>query len=71
MDFSEALKAVKNGAQISRFGWNGMNMYVELQTPDEFSKMRHPYLFMSPVDGKLVPWVASQTDILAEDWFKL
>jgi len=46
-------------------------MFVELQVPDENSKMRRPYLFMSPIDGDLVPWVASQTDLLAEDWHEL
>jgi hypothetical protein len=42
---------------------------VALQTPDEHSKMGLPYLYMSTVDDRLVPWLASQTDILAEDWF--
>lgn len=69
MTFGEALRALKNGNCVSREGWNGRGMYVELQRPDEHSKMRRPYLFMRPVDGELVPWVASQTDLLAEDWF--
>lgn len=43
-------------------------MYIELQVPDAHSKMRKPYLFMRPVDGDLVPWVASQSDLLAGDW---
>ena len=43
-------------------------MWIELQRPDEQSKMKRPYLFMSPVDGDLVPWVASQSDLLADDW---
>lgn len=68
MDFGEALSAVKNGERVYRDGWNGRGMYVELQVPDEHSKMKRPYLFMSPVDGDLVPWVASQSDLLAEDW---
>lgn len=68
MDFSEALTACKNGARIARNGWNGSGMWVELQTPDEHSKMRRPYLYMSPVDGELIPWVASHSDLLADDW---
>ncbi len=68
MDFGEALDELKNGGRVARAGWNGKGMYVELQVPDEFSKMRRPYLFMRPVDGDLVPWVASQSDLLAEDW---
>lgn len=69
MDFGEALAKVKiHGAHIARTGWNGAGMYVTLHVPDEHSKMRRPYLYMKPVDGDLVPWVASQSDILAEDW---
>jgi len=68
MDFGQALSAVRRGERITRSGWNGEGMWVELQVPDEHSKMRRPYLFMRPVDGQLVPWVASQTDLLADDW---
>lgn len=71
MDFGKALEQVKLGSRIARDGWDGEGMWVELQTPDENSKMGRPYLYMSPVDGALVPWVASQTDILAEDWMIL
>jgi hypothetical protein len=68
VDFGEALVALKDGEQVARTGWNGQNMYVEMQVPDKDSKMRRPYLFMRPVDGDLVPWVPSQSDLLAEDW---
>lgn len=68
MDFGEALAELRAGARVARSGWNGRGMYVELQVPDENSKMRRPYLFMRPVDGDLVPWVASQSDLLADDW---
>lgn len=68
MNFGEALQILKSGGRVARDGWNGRDMYVELQTPDEQSKMRRPYLYMRPVDGDLVPWVASQSDILADDW---
>jgi hypothetical protein len=43
-------------------------MYVELQVPDAHSKMTLPYIFMRTAQGDLVPWLASQTDILARDW---
>lgn len=68
LNFSEALNELKKGLRVTRMGWNGAGMYIELQTPTETSKMKRPYIFMSPVDGQLVPWVASQTDLLAEDW---
>lgn len=68
MDFSDALTAVKSGSKITRTGWNGTGQWVALQVPDEHSKMGRPYLYISPVGGGLVPWLASQTDLLAEDW---
>lgn len=72
--FGEALEAAKNGKAIQRFGWNGAGLKVKLQRPDENSKMTLPYLYIEyPEDAKTTPgarcpWLASQTDILAEDW---
>lgn len=68
MDFSYALVALKNGDRIARKGWNGKDMWLGLQVPDEHSKMTLPYIYMSTAQGDLVPWLASQTDILATDW---
>ncbi len=67
-DFSTALLNLKKGCKVSREGWNGKGMWLALQVPDANSKMRRPYIYMKPVDGDLVPWVASQSDLLAEDW---
>lgn len=69
MTFGEAIFALKGEQRVAREGWNGKGMYIELQIPDENSKMQRPYIYMCPVDGMLVPWIASQTDMLAEDWF--
>lgn len=71
MNFSEALNAVKEGRAIQREGWNGKGMYVRLQMPDTNSKMSLPYLYMNTADDRMVPWIASQTDILAGDWIVL
>ena len=68
MDFSEALVLVKVGAKIARTGWNGKDMWLELQRPDEHSKMTLPYIYMKTACDNLVPWLASQTDLLADDW---
>lgn len=43
-------------------------MFIKIQLPDMGSKMTLPYIYMSTVTGDLVPWLASQSDILAEDW---
>lgn len=66
--FGSALALLKQGNMLARAGWNGKGMHIRLQVPDENSKMRRPYIYMSPVDGDLVPWVASQSDLLADDW---
>ncbi len=43
-------------------------MSLELQTPDAHSRMTQPYVFMHTADGGRVPWLCSQTDLLASDW---
>lgn len=66
--FSRALEVLKEGGRVARSGWNGKGMWIELQSPDLFSKMSLPYIYMKTADDKLVPWLASQTDLLADDW---
>lgn len=66
--FGKALARLEMGGRVCRAGWNGRGMYLELQTPDANSKMRQPYIYISPVGGALVPWVASQADLLTYDW---
>lgn len=77
MNFGKALDALKAGQKVSRTGWNGAGLWLELQVPGAHSKMTLPYIFMSYPDtaktppGARVPWLASQTDMLAEDWVEL
>lgn len=66
--FEFALKALKSGNKVERSGWNGKGMWIALQIPDDDSKMDLPYIYMRTVTGELVPWLASQTDILSDDW---
>lgn len=68
MTFGQAIEALRRGERTARKGWNGKNMWLALQVPDEHSKMQRPYIYMSDAQGLLVPWLASQTDMLAEDW---
>jgi Protein of unknown function (DUF2829) len=63
-----AVKEMQLGGRVRRAGWNGKGMWLELQTPDAHSKMTLPYVFMSTAQGDLVPWLCSQTDLLAIDW---
>lgn len=68
MTFSEALRLLKQGRKLARTGWNGRDMWIKLQVPDRGSMMTLPYLYMRTVDGRFVPWLASQTDLLEDDW---
>lgn len=68
MNFGGALMVLKQGGRVYRHGWNGKGMWLALQRPDEHSKMTLPYIYMKTADEQLVPWLASQTDMLAEDW---
>ena len=74
MNFGDALEALKRGSKVQRECWNGKGLWLELQWPDEHSKMTLPYIFMSYPDdakttpGAKVPWLASQTDMLSDDW---
>lgn len=64
----EAIKELRRGNAVCREGWNGKNMYLKLQVPDKNSKMTLPYVYMKTAQGDLVPWLCSQTDLLAIDW---
>lgn len=74
MDFGYALVNLKAGKRVARKGWNGKGLWLELQRPDTFSKMTLPYVYLNYPDdadntpGARVPWLASQTDMLCEDW---
>lgn len=78
MAFGQALDALKTGCRLCRAGWNGKGMWLQLQRPDEHSKMTLPYIYIEYPEGhpaypsgSRVPWLASQTDLLSEDWMVL
>lgn len=68
MSFSLALEILKDGGRVQREGWNGKGMWLKLQKPDYNSKMTLPYIYIKTTDEQLVPWLASQADLLASDW---
>lgn len=83
MDFGGAITALKEGKRVARSGWNGKGMFLFLVGGSNFVVNREPLLSimgegatvtyrphidMKDVEGKVVPWLASQTDMLAEDW---
>ncbi len=69
-DFSDVVRALKDGLCVTRDAWNGegMPLELELREPNAKSEMTLPYIYMFTADKHLVPWTPSQTDILAEDW---
>lgn len=66
-NFSWALQQLKNWESVFRSSWNGHHN-LTLQTPTPESKMNRPYIYMCAENGDIIPWVASQTDLLALDW---
>ena len=83
MNFSMALVLLKEKQRLAREGWNGKGMYVYLVDGSTFAVSRppllgllpegtevqyRPHLDMRTADGQYVPWVASQSDLLADDW---
>ena len=67
-DIGWAVSNLCSGSKVCRDGWNGKNMYLELQVPDKHSKMTLPYVYMRTAQGDLIPWLCSQADLLATDW---
>lgn len=79
--YSIALYLLKIGLKVSRsgWGWKGTNVYLQVQFPDENSKMTLPYIYMVKRvfadDGtfitKYFPCPTSDESIFADDWFLL
>lgn len=67
-NFGTAVAAMQAGHHVTRTGWNGPGQFLALQLPDKKSKMTKPYIYITTVQGDLVPWLASQSDMLANDW---
>lgn len=73
MNFGEALERLKDGHTVQRIGWNGKGMWLMLIGPEDYSvrcvsRTLLPWIGMKTADGSFVPWLASQTDLLANDW---
>jgi len=70
MDFSSALEALKLGEKVAREGWNGKGMFIFLYPGYSESEIYEPggQITMKTADDKFIPWLASQTDIMANDW---
>lgn len=83
MSFSHALMMLRHGARVARAGWNGKGMFLFLVPGSKFKVSRppllgiypegteieyHAHIDMKTAQGYVVPWLASQADLLANDW---
>ncbi|WKZ86327.1 DUF2829 domain-containing protein [Ralstonia pickettii] len=80
LNFGTAVEALKRGQRVCRAGWNGKGMWLALVAAYDYNPHagqgavhalgceKLPWIGMKTADNKFVPWLASQTDILAEDW---
>ena len=79
LSFGHALEALKAGRKVARYGWNGKGMWLK-KVPVTYygvnseideqggADTRVEWIGMKTADNKFVPWLASQTDVLANDW---
>jgi hypothetical protein len=77
MNFGQAIDNLKKSKKVLRAGWNGKGMWLILITDwtihkdymqDVVGLKAIPFIAMKTADNCFVPWLASQTDMLAEDW---
>ncbi len=80
LNFGQAIEALKKGERVARQGWNGKGMWLiysdgfignfrEHQYHEVLTSTKTlPFIVMKTATNELVPWLASQTDVLAEDW---
>jgi hypothetical protein len=86
LNFGQALEALKLGKKVARNGWNGKGMFLFLVSGSTFTVNRppllgiypegavisyHAHIDMKTADDMVVPWLASQTDLLTDDWMIL
>ena len=78
-----AVKQMQNGAKVRRSGWNGKGMFLFLVPgstfivnrapllgiyPDGTQVAYQPHVDMRTANDTIVPWLCSQSDLLATDW---
>lgn len=77
MDFGGAIRELKDGKSLYRKGWNGKGICIRLMKAGDSLDMTQDYIYIDTTNLKTenrdapkskVPWLASQTDMLANDW---
>ena len=82
MNIGHAINEMRTGATVSRSGWNGKGMWLYLVPANSYPAQTdaaraafgdmvpyREYVAMKTAQGDVVPWVCSQSDLLADDWF--
>lgn len=79
-DFGRAIQFLKKGKKVQRNGWNGKNQYIELATNISYKNTKgetinaeheaigNKAIAFVGTSGVQLGWLASQADMLAEDW---
>ena len=79
-DFGEAIKCLRKGMRVARYGWNGKNQYIEIATRISYvntegdlvncdhEAIGNKAIAFVGTSGVQMGWLASQADMLAEDW---
>ena len=80
MDFGKAIQLLKEGKRLQREGWNGKGQYIELATNisyknanGEIINVEHDAIGNNAIafvgtSGVQLGWLASQSDMLSNDW---
>lgn len=82
LTFGGAVEALRQGRRVARQGWNGKGMWLALIPADQWglgsgipfddghieAPRKLPWIGMRTADNMFVPWLSSQTDVLADDW---
>lgn len=81
MNFGQAIEKLKSGKKVAREGWNGKGMFIFLASGKQFESsnlgdalpeiVNDCICMKTAQDTIVVGWLASQTDILAEDWLEV
>lgn len=83
MNIGQAIEAIKNGKRASRLNWNGKGQYIELVTNASYTNidgkiinashktMGNNVIAFIGTSGVQLGWLASQADLLSDDWYIL
>lgn len=77
--FGDAVELLKRGYRVARSGWNGKGMFLCMVKGEDYQlntiaenklvgMRQDPWIGMKTAGDSFVPWLASQSDVLSNDW---